>query len=128
VTRHQVVEAVVVEPREAVGAVGVISVAAHWVGPQFRRVVDAFLAGDLATAIDTGSSPDLAEAGGIMAAPALLGSNDIAFVLGTGSTAIAGPDFATETVGSFDLAAVFGDMLHAVATGSNFLVDILPSL
>ncbi len=38
-------------PLLAVGAVGIISVAAHWVGPQFRRVVDAFLAGDLATAI-----------------------------------------------------------------------------
>jgi 4-hydroxy-tetrahydrodipicolinate synthase len=38
-------------PLMAVGAVGVVSVAAHWVGPQFRRVVDAFVAGDLATAI-----------------------------------------------------------------------------
>ncbi|HEX3621406.1 MAG TPA: 4-hydroxy-tetrahydrodipicolinate synthase [Acidimicrobiales bacterium] len=38
-------------PFLAVGAVGVVSVAAHWIGPQFRRVVDAFLAGDLATAI-----------------------------------------------------------------------------
>ena len=38
-------------PLLAVGAVGIVSVAAHWVGPQFRRVVDAFLAGDLATAI-----------------------------------------------------------------------------
>ena len=38
-------------PLLAVGAVGVISVAAHWVGPQLRRVVDAFVAGDLATAI-----------------------------------------------------------------------------
>jgi 4-hydroxy-tetrahydrodipicolinate synthase len=38
-------------PFLSVGAVGVVSVAAHWVGPQFRRVVDAFLAGDLATAI-----------------------------------------------------------------------------
>ncbi len=38
-------------PLLAVGAVGVISVAAHWVGPQLRRVVDAFLAGDLAGAI-----------------------------------------------------------------------------
>jgi 4-hydroxy-tetrahydrodipicolinate synthase len=38
-------------PFLAVGAVGVVSVAAHWVGPQFRRVVDAFLAGDLAMAI-----------------------------------------------------------------------------
>jgi len=39
-------------PLLAVGAVGVISVAAHWVGPQFRRLVDAFLAGDLGTAIE----------------------------------------------------------------------------
>jgi 4-hydroxy-tetrahydrodipicolinate synthase len=38
-------------PLLAVGAVGVISVAAHWVGPQFGAVVDAFLRGDLATAI-----------------------------------------------------------------------------
>jgi 4-hydroxy-tetrahydrodipicolinate synthase len=38
-------------PLLAVGAVGVISVAAHWVGPQFRSVVDAFLAGDLTGAI-----------------------------------------------------------------------------
>lgn len=38
-------------PFLAVGAVGVVSVAAHWIAPQFRRAVDAFLAGDLATAI-----------------------------------------------------------------------------
>jgi 4-hydroxy-tetrahydrodipicolinate synthase len=38
-------------PFLAVGAVGVVSVAAHWIGPQFRRVVDAFLAGDLDSAI-----------------------------------------------------------------------------
>ena len=38
-------------PLLAIGAVGVISVASHWVGPQFRRVIDAFVAGDLATAI-----------------------------------------------------------------------------
>ncbi|HEY6473578.1 MAG TPA: 4-hydroxy-tetrahydrodipicolinate synthase [Acidimicrobiales bacterium] len=38
-------------PFLAVGAIGVVSVAAHWVGPQFRRVIDAFLSGDLATAI-----------------------------------------------------------------------------
>jgi 4-hydroxy-tetrahydrodipicolinate synthase len=38
-------------PLMSVGAVGVISVAAHWVGPRFRKVVDAFLSGDLATAI-----------------------------------------------------------------------------
>ncbi len=38
-------------PLLAVGAVGVISVASHWVGPQFRTTIDAFLAGDLSTAI-----------------------------------------------------------------------------
>ena len=38
-------------PLLAVGAVGVISVAAHWVGPQLRQVIDAFVAGDLAAAI-----------------------------------------------------------------------------
>ena len=38
-------------PLLSVGAIGVISVAAHWVGPQFRKVIDAFLAGDLAAAI-----------------------------------------------------------------------------
>jgi 4-hydroxy-tetrahydrodipicolinate synthase len=38
-------------PLLAVGAIGLISVAAHWVGPQLRAVVDAFLRGDLAAAI-----------------------------------------------------------------------------
>ncbi|HUC05160.1 MAG TPA: 4-hydroxy-tetrahydrodipicolinate synthase [Acidimicrobiales bacterium] len=38
-------------PLLAVGAVGVISVASHWIGPQFGRVIDAFVAGDLAAAI-----------------------------------------------------------------------------
>ena len=38
-------------PFLSVGAVGLVSVAAHWVGPQLRRVIDAFLAGDLTTAI-----------------------------------------------------------------------------
>jgi 4-hydroxy-tetrahydrodipicolinate synthase len=38
-------------PLLAVGAVGVISVAAHWVGPQLKSVTEAFLRGDLAEAI-----------------------------------------------------------------------------
>jgi 4-hydroxy-tetrahydrodipicolinate synthase len=38
-------------PFLAVGAVGLVSVSGHWVGPQLRQVIDAFLAGDLATAI-----------------------------------------------------------------------------
>jgi len=38
-------------PLLSIGAIGVISVASHWVGPQFRRVIDAFVAGNLAAAI-----------------------------------------------------------------------------
>jgi len=38
-------------PLLAVGAVGVISVAAHWIGPQLKSVTEAFLRGDLAEAI-----------------------------------------------------------------------------
>jgi len=38
-------------PLLSIGAVGVISVASHWIGPQFRRVIDTFLAGDLAAAV-----------------------------------------------------------------------------
>ncbi|HSZ37869.1 MAG TPA: 4-hydroxy-tetrahydrodipicolinate synthase [Acidimicrobiales bacterium] len=38
-------------PFLAVGAIGLVSVAAHWVGPQIGRMIDAFLSGDLATAI-----------------------------------------------------------------------------
>jgi 4-hydroxy-tetrahydrodipicolinate synthase len=38
-------------PFLSVGAVGLVSVAAHWVGPQLRRLIDAFLDGDLAAAI-----------------------------------------------------------------------------
>jgi hypothetical protein len=57
---------------------------------------------------------------------ALGGSGDSAFVVdpfGTlGSTADAGLGFNS------DLAGVFGDNLHELATGANFLFDILPSL
>jgi 4-hydroxy-tetrahydrodipicolinate synthase len=38
-------------PLLAVGAVGAISVASHWVGPQLGEVMDSFLRGDLADAI-----------------------------------------------------------------------------
>jgi hypothetical protein len=43
---------------------------------------------------------------------------DSAILIGADSSAIAGP-------GVFDLAAVFGDMLHASAT-ANFMADIVP--
>jgi hypothetical protein len=76
--------------------------------------------GDLASIINTGSAPDIATAGGIDANA--FSNNDAAEIIGTGSTAIAGSG------GDWDLAAAFGDMLHAIATGSNFLFDILPSL
>jgi hypothetical protein len=59
-------------------------------------------------------------------ADAIFGSNDNAFVIdpsGTlGSSAISGDS------GNFDLAGVFGDGLHAVATGGSNMVDILPAL
>jgi hypothetical protein len=45
---------------------------------------------------------------------------------GGGSSALAGSDAGG--AGNFDLAAAFGDMLSASAQGSNFLVDIVPSL
>ncbi len=38
-------------PLLAVGAVGVISVASHWIGPQLGKVVQSFMDGDLAQAI-----------------------------------------------------------------------------
>jgi len=38
-------------PLLAVGAVGVISVSSHWIGPQLKSVAEAFLRGDLAEAI-----------------------------------------------------------------------------
>lgn len=74
--------------------------------------------GDLASVVNTGSTEDVAIAGGT--SPSFLGSNDIASVLGTDSSAFAG---ASSGVGNFDLAAVFGDDLNATATGANFLVD-----
>jgi 4-hydroxy-tetrahydrodipicolinate synthase len=40
-------------PFMSVGAIGVISISAHWVASQLRRVIDAFMAGDLALAIST---------------------------------------------------------------------------
>jgi 4-hydroxy-tetrahydrodipicolinate synthase len=38
-------------PLLAIGAVGTISVASHWIGPQFKAVIESFLRGDLAAAI-----------------------------------------------------------------------------
>jgi hypothetical protein len=82
---------------------------------------------NVATAIDTGSTQDFAFAGG---SSGDAGSGDIAYILGTDSSATAGTHFgsASEIAGSFDLAAAFGDDYGASATGSNFVVDILPSL
>ena len=68
-------------------------------------------------------SNTIAESGGLFTNTA--SSDDIAAVIdpfgAVGSTAYAGE-------GNFDLAAAFGDILHADATEFNFLVDILPSL
>ncbi len=84
--------------------------------------------GDLASVINTASAPDEAVAGGSIdnSVLSVLGNVDIASVLGTDSTAEAGANATTP--GSFDLAAISGDMLTATATGSNFLADILPAL
>jgi 4-hydroxy-tetrahydrodipicolinate synthase len=38
-------------PLLAVGAIGAISVSSHWIGPQLKEVIEAFLRGDLAAAI-----------------------------------------------------------------------------
>jgi hypothetical protein len=81
------------------------------------------------------------------------GSFDSAFAVGTNSFAVAGLGFLDSAIadgtnstahaggmlpvcvglectggglGSFDLAAAFSDMLHATATGGNFLTDIAP--
>jgi hypothetical protein len=84
--------------------------------------------GDLASVVNTGSAPDEAVAGGSIdnSVLSVLGNLDVASVLGTDSTAEAGANATAP--GSFDLAAVSGDMLTATATGSNFLADIVPSL
>jgi hypothetical protein len=66
---------------------------------------------------------NLTRAGGIDGD--LLGNNDIAAVFGTGSEAISGA--GNSFPGDFDLAAAFGDMLHASATNASNLIDILPS-
>jgi 4-hydroxy-tetrahydrodipicolinate synthase len=38
-------------PLLAIGAIGAISVASHWVGPQLKSVLEAFVRGDLTEAI-----------------------------------------------------------------------------
>jgi len=53
-----------------------------------------------------------------------LGSNDITQIFGDGDVGAAGANAANP--GDFDLAVIFGDMLTAVASGGNFLTDILP--
>jgi len=73
--------------------------------------------GDLASVINTGSAFDEAIAGGISVNA--FSDNDFAEIIGTGSTALAGSG------GDWDLAAAFGDMLNAIATGGNFLFGIL---
>jgi hypothetical protein len=76
---------------------------------------------NLAFVLNTGNVFDEATAGGN---GNLFANNDIAEIIGTGSTATAGSDLTT--AGNFDLAAAFGDILHAIATGGNFLWDIPP--
>jgi hypothetical protein len=85
---------------------------------------------DLASIVSTntgGILGDGADAGGVSPAlfsPFLLGNDDIAVVVGEGSSASAGADLLT--VGNSDLAAVFGDMLSAAEFGVSNMVDIAP--
>jgi hypothetical protein len=101
----------------------------------------AFADGASSGATIEGGSFDTAIADGASSeATAEPGSFDTAIADGASSSALAGgitgpctPFFIelcipTSTPGDFDLAAAFGDMLHASATGGNFLTDILPSL
>jgi hypothetical protein len=74
---------------------------------------------DYASVINTGSAFDEAVAGGT---GNLFSNNDLATIIGTGDTAFAGAD--PTTTGNLDFAIVLGDMLHAIATGANFLFDI----
>ena len=74
----------------------------------FGAFNDAYVDGTGSTA--TAGDPDGTTFGGF----------DIASVVGNDSTATAGDP------GNFDLASATGDMLHAVASGGNFLSDILP--
>jgi hypothetical protein len=76
--------------------------------------------GDSAWVFNTGSAFDQAIAGGT---GNLFSSNDTAEIFGTGSTALAGAD--PTTAGGLDLAVVFGDMLHAIATGGSFLLSLM---
>lgn len=80
--------------------------------------------GDFASAVNTGSTFDQALAGGTSFPD--WGNFDFSSVVGTGSTADSGIDLSTNVLGNFDFASAMGDMLHAVATGGNFLTDILP--
>ncbi len=66
----------------------------------------------------------MAQAGGT--ATDLLGSNDIAAILGYGSDASAGANLTDP--GSFDFAGIFGDSSTLAATGANFLFETVPSL
>jgi len=98
---------------------------------------------EVASVVQTGSSYDEAVAAG----PGLgvFGAFNDAYVDGTGSTATAGdPDGTTfggfdiasvvgndstataGDPGNFDFASATGDILHAVASGGNFMSDILP--
>jgi prepilin-type processing-associated H-X9-DG protein len=49
---------------------------------------------------------------------------DLAYVVGDGSTAIAGGE---QTFSNFDLAGAVGDALYASAIDGNYLTDIVPS-
>jgi hypothetical protein len=111
----------------------------------------AAVAGDFDTATTSGN-----EVGQFLGAFAGLGNGDLASVVGGTSTADAGGEFGTDILGNYDVATVFdpfgtvgsyadaganasdpgnydfagafADDLNAVATGANYLFEVLPSL
>jgi hypothetical protein len=104
--------------------------------------------GDIAIAIGNGANADAGggffdfafadgansgaavTSGPFVTSPLFPDNFDIAFVLGTGSTAtisgFGGAPFETPMLSNFDVAAVFSDMMAASITGSSGVVDIVP--
>jgi hypothetical protein len=100
----------------------------------------AIAIGNGATAtISSGNASDLAFADGANSVASVVNTGDvgplsfsnmfdIAYVLGTGSTATISGDGGglIPDASSFDVAAVFGDMLNASITNASNMVDIVP--
>jgi hypothetical protein len=112
-------------PLDIAIAIGNASAQAGQTGGLLTIFDFAFADGASSDANALGGSFDSAIANGANSfANAAPGSFDSAIADGANSTADAGGTLGSG-LGSFDLAAAFGDMLHAIATG-NFMTDIVP--